>query len=284
MNGTDRVNVFPSTRVAFVPAADPGATSNDTLGIGLVQSAGNLAFFEWLKGGPFVITGTFTIPTTTHIPSESSGVGMGVFFDGGSEGGTTWDYGTGYAGQSLLEDSMTLIDYNPSNAQRAVDVASPGTYGFSFYVSPTGSRISIDGNTLSLEHDPPWDFSQLDEIRISIGEAPGPSDGMIAGGTWRIGPINFYRVDGVAPPWCASFESPGGDETTNMIGDGSVTVFVLRSAYIPLTTRVFINGLLQRRGIEYTESDPGNGEITFTTAPLGTDIISVRYVAVLGEV
>jgi hypothetical protein len=40
---------------------------------------------------------------------------------------------------------------------------------------------------------------------------------------------------------------------------------------------VFINGLLQRRGTDYTESNALLGQVTFTTAPVATDTLWVSY-------
>lgn len=61
--------------------------------------------------------------------------------------------------------------------------------------------------------------------------------------------------------------------------DGVETVFTLNPssfAYIAGTTEVYVNGLLARPGVDYTESDPLSGEITFTTAPDGADELWIR--------
>ena len=57
--------------------------------------------------------------------------------------------------------------------------------------------------------------------------------------------------------------------------DGATTVFMIKFPYITGSTAVFLNGLIQRLGVDYTESDPATAEITFTTAPLATDNILV---------
>jgi len=58
--------------------------------------------------------------------------------------------------------------------------------------------------------------------------------------------------------------------------NGSRTVFSLRLVdnvttvgYIMGTMAVYINGLLKRKGVDFTESDPANGEFTMTSAPAG---------------
>lgn len=61
--------------------------------------------------------------------------------------------------------------------------------------------------------------------------------------------------------------------------DGSTTVFSIPFSYISGTTQVY-RGLpgqlaLQTPNVEYTESDPATGEITFTTPPSGSDSLWV---------
>jgi len=55
--------------------------------------------------------------------------------------------------------------------------------------------------------------------------------------------------------------------------DGATTVFTIPFAYIDRTTQVYKGATgalaLQTIGVDYTESDPANGEITFTSAPSG---------------
>ncbi len=67
-----------------------------------------------------------------------------------------------------------------------------------------------------------------------------------------------------------------------LIPNGVKTVFNLQrsgptnQAYLGSTSEVYLNGLLQRRGFEYEESDPSEGEITFYTAPHADDTLFVR--------
>jgi len=57
--------------------------------------------------------------------------------------------------------------------------------------------------------------------------------------------------------------------------DGSTTTFTVPFGYIPGTTQVYLNGLLQRLDTDYFETDPDAGEIQFSDAPLTTDSILV---------
>lgn len=57
---------------------------------------------------------------------------------------------------------------------------------------------------------------------------------------------------------------------------GSSTVYTADSPYIAGTVRVFVNGLLQRPGREYSESSPETGQITFYSALLPTDTVFIE--------
>lgn len=59
--------------------------------------------------------------------------------------------------------------------------------------------------------------------------------------------------------------------------DGVTTVFDLPNdlGYIAQTLQVVLNGLDQRRGTDYFETNPAAGTFTFATAPLSTDSITV---------
>ena len=70
-----------------------------------------------------------------------------------------------------------------------------------------------------------------------------------------------------------------GSSQIGLFGDGIQTVFQLISAYHPGSTRVFVGGFFQRPGIEYTESDPNAGEITFTSPPADDASIVVLFEA-----
>jgi hypothetical protein len=48
------------------------------------------------------------------------------------------------------------------------------------------------------------------------------------------------------------------------------TVFTLPFGYIPGTTQFYLNGLLQRLGVDYYETDPINGVLTFSEGLCGT--------------
>lgn len=68
------------------------------------------------------------------------------------------------------------------------------------------------------------------------------------------------------------------DETPTGSVNGSNTSFtVLRGSYISTSLEVFINGLKQIRGTDYTETTPGSGIFTMAVAPLTGDALRVNY-------
>lgn len=56
--------------------------------------------------------------------------------------------------------------------------------------------------------------------------------------------------------------------------NGSTTVFTCANNFQSGSTRVYRNGLREEHGLGYSETSPS---IIFTTAPMGTDIITVDY-------
>lgn len=65
--------------------------------------------------------------------------------------------------------------------------------------------------------------------------------------------------------------------TTTQAPNGALQTFAVQFPYLSGTLRVYLNGLYQRPGIEWRESDPASGEIEFYTAPLSTDEIWIEY-------
>jgi hypothetical protein len=66
-----------------------------------------------------------------------------------------------------------------------------------------------------------------------------------------------------------------GQFTPSPATDGATTVFTLPFGYVAGTLEVYLNGLIQRPGTDYTESDNVAGEFTMTSAPETTDNLIV---------
>jgi hypothetical protein len=68
------------------------------------------------------------------------------------------------------------------------------------------------------------------------------------------------------------------NETPSGTVNGSTTLFtVLQNKYVANTLEVSLNGVIQARGTDYTETSPGSGTFTFTTAPFTGDVLRVNY-------
>ena len=67
------------------------------------------------------------------------------------------------------------------------------------------------------------------------------------------------------------------DETPTGSVNGSNTSFTTQRAYISTSLEVFINGLKQIRGTDYTETTPGSGIFTMAVAPATGDAVRVNY-------
>jgi hypothetical protein len=60
--------------------------------------------------------------------------------------------------------------------------------------------------------------------------------------------------------------------------NGALTAFTVgQSKYVAGSLEVTINGLIQARGTDFTETTPGSGIFTFTTAPTAGKIIRCSY-------
>jgi hypothetical protein len=68
----------------------------------------------------------------------------------------------------------------------------------------------------------------------------------------------------------ASYTGPPSPST-----DGATTVFAIPFGYIGGTLQVYLNGLAQRPGTDFTESDGPAGEFTMTSAPESADNLYV---------
>lgn len=62
-----------------------------------------------------------------------------------------------------------------------------------------------------------------------------------------------------------------------LVNDVNTIFTVSEGIYATGTLRVFINGVLQQNGVSWTETTPGSGTFTFTTAPFTGDILTSIY-------
>ena len=66
--------------------------------------------------------------------------------------------------------------------------------------------------------------------------------------------------------------------TPTPVTDGSTVLFTIPFGYVPGSLEVYLNGLLQRPGTDYDETDNVAGTFTMTSAPISTDNLFVKSV------
>jgi hypothetical protein len=67
-----------------------------------------------------------------------------------------------------------------------------------------------------------------------------------------------------------------GMSLLELAGDAATDTFTVATYFVPGSVRVKVNGLMQRPGVDYTES-PTTGEITFTSPPEASDVVEVEF-------
>ena len=106
--------------------------------------------------------------------------------------------------------------------------------------------------------------------------------------TVQLGPADFgygwvfcsevKREDNTTGNWCFMRPStPSSGSVYEGWSSDDGLVFSGLNAYLAGSTQVFVAGLFKRPGIDYTESDPAAGEITFSAPPEGN--VTVYYFA-----
>lgn len=68
-----------------------------------------------------------------------------------------------------------------------------------------------------------------------------------------------------------------GEVPTGSVNGTNTSFTVLHNAYIASSLAVYLDGILQRRGTDYTETTPASGIFTMVTAPLTGQSIQVNY-------
>lgn len=68
-----------------------------------------------------------------------------------------------------------------------------------------------------------------------------------------------------------------GETPTGSVNGSNTSFTVLQSSYIANSLTITVNGIFQARTADYTETTPGSGIFTFTTAPLTGDVVRTSY-------
>jgi len=228
------------------------------------------------------------------------GIGFGGQSSSGSGEGfvivpiSTYDYGSA----GLPTPSYT-DDYIAGNRVRAY-VSAVAQQGTTQYVpfKFTAHRSELGG---------PEDQFGTPRYHLRWGvHTEGAWDILRAAGPWDIPILPFFPLSGSlsittrnvkykldlagtpvlglqpdpCPPFDFTLEPAGGGQTnpSNAQRESS-TVYHVPGAlpYVPGSLAVFVDGKIQRTGIDFTESDPTTGEFTFTSPVDAAAIVMVQY-------
>jgi hypothetical protein len=116
----------------------------------------------------------------------------------------------------------------------------------------TGDPYVVFDGVFSLQPDDPWQL-------------------------WHFLAGNKAKLRGYLASGATAAAAVQGSLTPTPNGTNKVFTIAGGQSYVTGSTNVFINGLLQRRGTDYTESNALLGQVTFTTAPVATDTLWVSY-------
>lgn len=103
------------------------------------------------------------------------------------------------------------------------------------------------------------DYAETNDTTLTMTLAPQSHDTLA---------VDFVPVGGATGNLVIG-EVPGGAR------NGSNTTFTTAQNFVTASTSVFLNGMREQVGVDYTES--GNDEIIFASAPMSTDLVLIDY-------
>ena len=131
---------------------------------------------------------------------------------------------------------------------RSIDISFPG-------LAPDGSAyVQFEGAFGLLVSDPEWLWSYLRRDLAGFRQRINPGGTYTTVGIGGSGAVPYGSLWNGAPS-----PAPNGSATVFTVIDGGSTTH----GYIAGTTQLWLNGLVQVLGTDYTESDPANGQITW---------------------
>jgi hypothetical protein len=137
--------------------------------------------------------------------------------------------------------------------------------------------VELAPPTVTLELVPPTAGVQVDPESTEVALA---APQVIV----EAGPSTVVFAVTTGPPGEVGPVGPGGSGAviigTSLGGaqNGVNVVFTTPDVYISNSTGLYVNGLRQRRSVDYTES--ASGQITFSDAPAAADHLSIDYTIV----
>lgn len=177
------------------------------------------------------------------------------------------------------------LDGDPTAALHAASkqyVDGKGTTAFKQNIAPTGS---INGTNTSYTLPDVYATGTLQIYLNGQRLYPGASNDYVetsGGFTMNYAPLTG---DVLSADYLVSNGNFIQGTNSTIVGEaplqtpnGSLTAFTVgQSKYVAGTLEVTINGLIQARGTDFTETTPGSGIFTFSAAPLTGDVVRCTY-------
>ena len=166
------------------------------------------------------------------------------------------------------------INYNGYTANVIINGNTTSGYGNLFVVNGLTGQVGIKVGTSAIVPNASLMVNSTDSILVPVGSTSQRPSSSVAGMIRynnQSNQLEFYNG--------TSWQGTGSSFTTvtaqQFTGDGTTTVFTLSQSATTASTIVSINGVLQIPTTAYTVSGT---TLTFTEAPLSTDIIDARIV------
>lgn len=120
-----------------------------------------------------------------------------------------------------------------------------------------------------------------DYVKAIVRKRPAPAAKVVRGTTVYGDSGSTASITDTNPVIVAIDTTTGTASTYGTVSgtpDGSLVKFnTSNTSYQTGTAEVYLNGQKQVKGVDWTESDPGTGEVTMTVAPLTGDVLMIAY-------
>jgi len=235
-----------------------------------------------------ITSGNVLVVKSTNPNSLSANTGALQVWGGASFSGNTYTGGSSYQmGGALFNHNQASAGTTGGTNQNAVIIQGVNDSTL-LYAKPLTAydAVIIGGNgaSTSFAQGAKLIINSTDSILLPAGtnaQRPGSSGGTDTTGMLRYSTtansLEFYNGTAWTAP-ASTFTVVADQQFT---GTGSQTIFTLSSSQTTNSCIVSINGIIQIPTLAYSVSGTS---LTFTEAPLGTDVIDVRMITTTATV
>ena len=205
-----------------------------------------------------------TIATTVNFAGDATSISIGA-----STGNTTINNG-------LVSSSNAWINSGGTAANLVVHGNIAAGYSNLLTTNGSGGRVGIKYAPGSIPQNASFAINSSDSMLIPSGSSGSrPSSGTEVEGMIRFNTSTKFLEFWDGTKWATSDAAFTTVTTDSFTGDGTTTVFTLSQSTTTAGTMVMINGVVQ---IPITSYSVSGYTLTFTEAPLTTDIIDARTI------